>query len=108
MVNKSFEVVYLEDHSLAEQIIIISGARMVISAHGAALSHLMFMHPLSRILEIRSASDAIRNCYFSLASVLSVGYHYFLAQEVDEDLIVDLGAFEACINNFVEGGEAWV
>ncbi|WP_339787985.1 MAG: glycosyltransferase family 61 protein [Imperialibacter sp.] len=109
LANKNFEVICLEDYSLEEQIKFISMARMVISVHGAALSHLMFMHSTSRVLEIRCASDAIRNCYFSLASVSSVDYYYYLAKEADEggdgDLVVDLSAFEVCLDTFVKGGE---
>ncbi|MEQ8686744.1 MAG: glycosyltransferase family 61 protein [Imperialibacter sp.] len=107
--TRNFEIVCLEDHNLEEQIKIISRAKMVVSVHGAALSHLMFMHSSSRVLEIRGENDAIRNCYFSLASVLSIDYHYYLAKEADEgsdeDLLVDLSAFEVCIDTFVKGGE---
>ena len=39
----------------------------------------------------------------------SVDYYYYLAKEADEggdgDLVVDLSAFEVCLDTFVKGGE---
>jgi hypothetical protein len=71
-----FRVVRTEDHSFAEQVRIASGARYLISNHGAGLTNVLFMNPGANVLELRHATDRINNCYFTLASALNLNYFY--------------------------------
>jgi capsular polysaccharide biosynthesis protein len=72
----NFRVVRTEDHSFAEQVRLASGARYLVSNHGAGLANMLFMNPGANVLELRHTTDRINNCYFTLASALNLNYFY--------------------------------
>ncbi len=55
---------------------VASGARYMVSNHGAGLTNMLFMKAGGRVLELRHESDRINNCYFTLASALELDYLY--------------------------------
>lgn len=66
------------------------------------------------VVELRLARDAHNNCYFSLASALSLRYYYLLAGPADgsdadqsdihsRDVQVDLSSLERVVSQAVEG-----
>ncbi|MGH9928638.1 MAG: glycosyltransferase family 61 protein [Pyrinomonadaceae bacterium] len=71
-----FRIVQTEDLSFAEQVRMASRARYIVSNHGAGLTNILFMNPGSSVLELRCANDRVNNCYFTLASALSLNYFY--------------------------------
>lgn len=71
-----FRTIRSEDYSFADQVRIASGARYLISNHGAGLTNILFMGPGTKVLELRHATDSINNCYFTLASALQLDYFY--------------------------------
>lgn len=105
-----FESVVLESFPLDEQIRLMASASIVVGNHGAGLTHLAWMAPGTRVLELRRRGDGENNCYYSLASALEVDYYYLQCEAVDPregthvvDFIVDPAAFERTIA-LVEGG----
>jgi capsular polysaccharide biosynthesis protein len=77
LVNKGFEVVYLEEYSLAEQVILLSEAETVVGIHGAGLTNIMFMKPTTTVIELK-AKDNDYWCFFSLARLFNLKYKYLL------------------------------
>lgn len=71
-----FRTIRSEGYSFADQVRITSGARYLISNHGAGLTNILFMSPGTKVLELRHATDNINNCYFTLASALNLDYFY--------------------------------
>lgn len=72
----NFQIINMEDYSFREQVNIAYNARLLVSMHGAALTHIRFMKPESCVLEFRKENDSKNNCYFSLADAMKVNYYY--------------------------------
>ncbi len=75
-----FTTICMEDYTLEEQIKMIHNAKCVISIHGAALTHIMFMRPGSMVMEFRKENDRINNVYFNLANAVGINYFYQLCK----------------------------
>ena len=75
-----YEIHYFEDYSFEQQIAICSESTSLIGLHGAGLTNMLFMHPKTRVLELRNENDCKNNCYFSLASDLNIAYYYQLSK----------------------------
>ena len=69
-----FTVVRPEQLSLAQQVRTFSKARVVLGAHGAGLTNLLFSRPVGLLLELQDARFAPRLWYWKLASML--GHEY--------------------------------
>jgi capsular polysaccharide biosynthesis protein len=72
----NFEIIYFENHTLKNQIAIMSEAKIMIGLHGANLTNLLFMPAEGYLFELRSKNDAHNNAYFSLASAMNLHYLY--------------------------------
>ncbi|MEP6911399.1 MAG: glycosyltransferase family 61 protein [bacterium] len=81
----NFRIIRPEDHSFAEQVRVASGARYLVSNHGAGLANMLFMTPEASVLELRYSGDRINNCYFTLASALDLKYHYQSCEPASSD-----------------------
>ena len=71
-----FRVVYAEEHTFEEQVEMASRARFLVSNHGAGLTNMLFLRGGGRVLELRHQTDAVNNCYFTMASALGLEYFY--------------------------------
>lgn len=71
--QRGFEIIALEEHSLAEQIDIFRSSRIVITQHGAALTNLLYMRE-GVVLEIFS-SQHNPQYYSQFAHTLGLDYH---------------------------------
>jgi hypothetical protein len=94
--NFGFRTVYAEELSFPDQVKVLSGAKYLVSNHGAGLTNMLFMKDSARVLELRHVSDYVNNCYFILASALRFDYLYQLcepkpgpADPHTADLVVD-------------------
>ena len=92
-----FQSVRAEHLSFSEQIRVIGSASVLVSNHGAGLTHQCWMKPGTTVLELRRAGDRIDNCYYALAGALGITYRYQACRAVDDrlpthaaDLVVDL------------------
>ena len=99
-----FERVVMERLSLAEQVRLVSEAQVVAGNHGAGLTHILWMNPGTRVLELRRRGDRENNCYYSLAQELGVDYYYQLCDAAVEgedthtvDFIADPTEFEGLL-----------
>lgn len=101
-----FKIIYYEELTLNEQILLTSNAGIIIGIHGANLTNILFMKPNSFVLELRKENDNENNAYFSLASAMRVHYLYQFCKYSNSnydhptrfDLIVDTIKLEANIN----------
>jgi capsular polysaccharide biosynthesis protein len=101
-----FEMVHPEELSWLEQARLYASAECLTGIHGAGLSNMLFMQEQTRVLEFRMKSDRHNNCYFSLASALSIRYYYLQcntsAREVlDADFTVNLDDLDSTLNNML-------
>lgn len=102
-----FEIVKMEELSIREKVTLLSQAKVVITAHGAALTNLVFCNPGTRVVEIfpSCAIDSMDRfgSYSVLAHQSMLEHHYFFADnaadqesvpELVKDLSVDVDQFE--------------
>jgi capsular polysaccharide biosynthesis protein len=64
---QGFEVVYPQQHSLADQVAIFDKAEVVLGAVGSAMSNLMFCRPGTKVIELRPAANTSHRQAVSLA-----------------------------------------
>jgi capsular polysaccharide biosynthesis protein len=74
-----FEVVYLENMSLMEQINLFSSAKVVLSVHGAGLTNILFCDKRVNVIELfpKDTYETL-NHYYRLANYL--GMNYFMLE----------------------------
>lgn len=91
-----FTSVVMTKYSFKEQMNFFHNAEVIVAPHGAGLSHLAFAAPGTKVLEFFAPAYVI-NCYWLLANVAGLEYHYLLSEErpdpnpIDPDLFLDLG-----------------
>lgn len=76
-----FSILDFDVMSFENQIRHMMNCEILISLHGAALTHMLWMKEGSQVLEIREKEDNHNNCYFSLASDLNHKYHYAFVEK---------------------------
>jgi capsular polysaccharide biosynthesis protein len=103
-----FRILYAEDMTFAEQVRTFSSARHVVSNHGAGLTNMLFMPPGGNVLELRHHTDSVNNCYFTLASAISLNYFYQTCEPENpgEDphlahLVVDLARLKVTLEEML-------
>lgn len=84
LVSKGFSCIQLETYSVAKQIKIFSNAEIVIGAHGAALTNIIFCKPETKVIELFN-TDYIHLCYFNLKDIFSLQYYYLVGDAVYND-----------------------
>lgn len=99
--KNDFLIVDFDDLAFPEQIRYTTGADVLVSLHGAGLTHMLWMKNPGRVLEIRARDDCHNNCYYTLATDLGLEYHYAIADKVDStqttqvaDYVIDKTNFE--------------
>jgi capsular polysaccharide biosynthesis protein len=104
-----FEIIDMDALGFKQQIRVMLGAEMLVSLHGAGLTHMLWMKDRGKVLEIRASGDCHNNCYFTLASDLELDYYYSLADKTDAaqstqqaDYIIDPRRFEVRLGQMVE------
>ena len=65
----SNSLVYLEDHTVEEQFVIMQNATTLIGVHGAGLSWARFLHPRSAVIQLSPYP-----CHFDIHSPVSFGF----------------------------------
>jgi capsular polysaccharide biosynthesis protein len=94
-----YQAVFMEDISFIQQVKLMQGTKVLLGAHGAGLTNMLFMPAGSVVVEIRKEGDSHNNCFFSLASALGHRYYYVIAKYSSkiighdyfgEDFFVDL------------------
>jgi capsular polysaccharide biosynthesis protein len=93
LIEFGFTIVDFDLLSFSEQVSFIINADVLVSLHGAGLTHMLWMRPKGKVLEIRARDDYQNNCYFSLASDLGYEYNYVLSDKIDSRKTTQLSDF---------------
>lgn len=72
-----FEVHYLSGLTVIEQAKLFNSARIVVGAHGAGLTNIVFCEPGSKVLEF-FPDNYVRHLFYDLANKRGVEYHHLL------------------------------
>lgn len=95
-----FQIVFFEDLSIWEQIILMNQAEVIISSHGANLTNILFMNPASKVIEINTKKiDEATLCYWNLADFLDLEYFYIPSyQDKETNYTVSINEVENLIS----------
>ncbi|MBN1689045.1 MAG: glycosyltransferase family 61 protein [Candidatus Omnitrophica bacterium] len=74
-----FETVDLENILIHDQIALFRSAEIIVGAHGAGLSNLVFCGPQAQVIELFSPAY-VNGCYWALAEQVGVRYAYLLGE----------------------------
>jgi len=101
LIKKELVIVDFDNLTFREQLSYILSANILVSLHGAGLTHMLWMKRPAKVLEIRARNDGLNNCYYTLASDLDLEYHYAIADKTDPakstqlaDYVIDPVVFE--------------
>lgn len=75
----SFTPVYLEEHSLSEQIALLSNAEFIVAPHGAGLTNLVWCRSGAKVLELFSP-NYVNVCFWAISNQIGLDYFYLLGE----------------------------
>jgi capsular polysaccharide biosynthesis protein len=78
-----FIILDFDKLNFEEQLKNILNSEILVSIHGAGLTHMLWMNQKSKVLEIRARDNSNDNCYFTLASDLGHDYFYVTADKTN-------------------------
>lgn len=100
--NYGFIILDFDQINFEKQVEYILNSEIIVSTHGAGLTHMLWMKKRGKILEIRAKDNKFDNCYFSLASDLGHEYFYVLAEKTNakdsnhlSDLVINAKKFSS-------------
>jgi len=98
-----FEIIYMENLNLRQQIQLMGESKILVSLHGAALTNMLFLAPNTKVLELRNRDDATAQCYFNLAAALGLPYYYTLnngdsSETIITDFTIDVDALRTALD----------
>jgi len=73
-----FEIIEPDKLSISEQAAVMQDAQIIISAHGAALSNLLFASENCTVIEIFSPDYFRTDCFYTLSGILNLDYWYIV------------------------------
>ena len=78
-------------HGVAEQVAMLEGVGLILAAHGAALTNLVYLNPKLTVIEVMGPRTA-NACFMHIASTLGFEYHGLFSSNYDDqsNIIVDL------------------
>jgi len=79
--NIGFEIIEPDRLTIYEQINLMQQAKIVISAHGAALSNLLFSQHNLMVIELFSPDYLRTDCYYTLSCLLKLNYWYIIGEK---------------------------
>ena len=100
LIQHGFIILDCNKLNFEEQLKYILNSEILISSHGAAFAHMLWMKQKSKVLEIRAKNNCNDNAIFTLASDLGYDYFYVDADKSEpgksnhlSDLIVNKNKF---------------
>ena len=75
-----FEILDFDKITWLHQRNICLNSKLILTINGAALTNMIFLSKGSKVIEIRHPLGNEQNCFFSLASLLSIDYYLFLGE----------------------------
>lgn len=101
--REGFRVVVMTEYSFKEQMNFFYNAEVIVAPHGAGLSHLAFAEAGTKLLEFFAPAYVVP-CYWQLANVRGIEYHYLFSEEredpnpIDPDLFLDVGKVKKALS----------
>ncbi|MBP2626012.1 MAG: capsular polysaccharide biosynthesis protein [Firmicutes bacterium] len=74
-----FKSVMLDSMSLADQAMLFSSARIIVSPHGAGFANLVFCSPGTKVIEFFSP-NYVNVLYWHLSNKMNLDYYYFIGE----------------------------
>jgi Glycosyltransferase 61 len=100
---RGFEIIDPDQLSIPRQAALMQEAKTVISAHGAALSNLVFAPENCTVIEIFSPDYFRTDCFYTLSDILNLNYWYIVGTKPSDapwgDIIVPEEIMEQTLNN---------
>lgn len=97
--EQGFEIVEPDKLTIPQQAALMQEAKVVVSAHGAALTNLLFASKNCSLIEIFTPDYFRTDCFYTLAGMLDISYWYILGTkpknaawgdiEVPEDVLIN-------------------
>ncbi|WP_145988958.1 glycosyltransferase family 61 protein [Cohnella abietis] len=95
-----FKCIHLESLSVAQQIVIMSSAKIVIAPHGSGLTNLIFCQPATKVIELFTSNFPVY-VFWLLCNHLDLDYYYLFgegersADRIDpkhgyDDMVIDI------------------
>ena len=110
--DMGFRIISPATLSLSEQIDAFRNARIVLSAHGAQLTNIIFCRPKATLIEIFPEGGVHGSAFLRIASQLGFNYYYVVGEKVENkqsrknannaDLILDKANFLRFVREIVD------
>ena len=110
--DMGFRIVSPGKLSLPDQIEAFRNARIILAAHGAGLTNILFCRPNTTLIEIFPEGGVHGSAFLRIASQLNFNYYYVVGQKVENrqskknpnnaDLILDKSSFLAFVRRAVD------
>ncbi|MEY4353343.1 MAG: hypothetical protein RLZZ609_1584 [Cyanobacteriota bacterium] len=96
-----FKRVCLDELPLHQQIKLFQGATHVISAHGGALTNLLYVSPGCQVLEIFQTGHGIRPDFFQLAALRGADYSFYEATSLNKEneIVIPIGVLRTFLDS---------
>jgi hypothetical protein len=102
-----FRSVSMDGMTVADQAALVASAAVIVGAHGAALTNVVFSHPGTRVIELLPANDP-KPIYWQLGQRVGADYDVLVGAEpalrrahdvwmTDSDIVVDVRALERLV-----------
>ncbi|WP_215393693.1 DUF563 domain-containing protein [Polynucleobacter sp. TSB-Sco08W16] len=95
-----YEKLIMSEISAEDQINYFRAAESIVIPHGAAGTHLLFVPPTCKVIELHSPKW-VNHCYLSLCASLGISYKWILGSQHgnDMDYVVNLNELKALISH---------
>lgn len=77
--QKNYERIYLEDYSVLDQAKLFNSSSEIVSAHGAALTNLIFCKKNTKLIELFNPSYFLA-LYWNMCNILDLDYYYIIGE----------------------------
>jgi hypothetical protein len=102
--NNGFEIIEPGNLSIHQQVSLVQQAKIVVSAHGAALTNLLFSPDNLMVVELFSPDYFRTDCYYTLSAMLKLNYWYIVGERPAGanwgDMIVDEKLLKKTLQQF--------
>jgi hypothetical protein len=112
LARHGFAIVYMEDLSISQQMIIAQNARIIVGPHGAGMVYAMFMQPGGALIEMFHARY-VNPCMLAICNVLRLDYRMLVSNvnppdsfRTDDAIMVDVKLFALTLETVIRLAES--